>query len=86
MIGYGVDINAPRPPFVLFKVIHRSTAFGSILAPVYYLLRLILKLFASFIGYIVGFMFGDNEKIRQPVGTDQRTPRPNLSMMDDEYL
>ncbi|KAL9628816.1 MAG: hypothetical protein Q9164_007136, partial [Protoblastenia rupestris] len=86
MIGYGVDINAPRPPFVLFKVIHSKAVFGSILAPVYYLLRLMFKLFASFVGYIVGFMFGDDEKIRQPVGTNQRNPRQNLSMMDDEYL
>ncbi|KAL2046353.1 hypothetical protein N7G274_001800 [Stereocaulon virgatum] len=25
MSGYGVDINAPRPPFVLFKVLYRQT-------------------------------------------------------------
>ena len=93
MVGYGVDINAPRPPFVLFKVIYRNTAFGNILAPFYALWKVLAKIIASVIGYFVGFMFGDGpgaEAVRQPVSRDQRIPRPSwgpdLSMMDDEYL
>ncbi|KAL9100997.1 MAG: hypothetical protein Q9163_003702 [Psora crenata] len=93
MIGYGVDINAPRPPFVLIKVIYHKTALGSVLAPFYHLSRIAFKLFASLLGYAVGFISGDergSENIRQPVSRDQRIPRPNrgpdLRMLDDEYI
>ena len=93
MVGYGVDIHAPRPPFVLLKVLYRKTAFGSVLAPVYHLSRITFKLLASLIGYIIGFMFGDEDgsgQVREPVSKDRRIPRPSwgpdLSMMDDEYI
>ena len=93
MVGYGVDINAPRPPFVLFKVIHRNAAIRNILIPFYALSKVLAKIIASVVGYFVGFMFGDDEVaevVRQPVSRDQRIPRPSwgpdLSMMDDEYL
>lgn len=95
MVGYGVDIDAPRPPFVLAKVIYRHTAIGTLLAPFYHVTRIVLKLLASFVGYLVGFMFGDEGVIgqkaeKQPASRDARIPRPNwgpdLSLMDDEYL
>ncbi|KAK3167474.1 hypothetical protein OEA41_010601 [Lepraria neglecta] len=98
MVGYGVDINAPRPPFVLAKVIYRRTAIGTLLAPLYHISRIFLRVLGSFVGYIVGFMFGDESggagtgKVfeKQPVSRDARIPKPawgpDLSLMDDEFL
>ncbi|KAL9130879.1 MAG: hypothetical protein Q9217_001029 [Psora testacea] len=93
MVGYGVDIHAPRPPFVLFQVIYRNTGLGNILAPFYHLSRIVFKLLASIFGYLVGFMFGNEDGFQetpQPVSRDRRIPKPSwgpdLSMMDDEYL
>lgn len=95
MRGFGVDINAPRPPFVLFKVILRAFATNSLLTPFYLFLRVLFKLFGGLAGYLVGFVFGDGEGDggggkQQPVSRDARIPRPDwgpdLSFMDDEYL
>ena len=98
MIGYGVDINAPRPPWVLAKVIYRYTAVSSILTPIYHAVRIVTRLLAAFVGYIVGFIFGDEggtgaaaaATTRLPVSRDARIPKPvwgpDLSLMDDEYL
>lgn len=92
MVGYGVDINAPRPPFVLAKAMYKYTAFGTVLAPFYHLARVTLKVLASLLGYLVGFASGDGVRRpqQQPVSRDQRIPRPDwgpdLRMMHDEYL
>lgn len=100
MIGYGVDINAPRPPWVLAKVIYRYTAVGTVLAPIYQVARVLTKILASLVGYIVGFFVGDESPTstgsaaaattRLPVSRDARIPKPvwgpDLSLMDDEYL
>lgn len=88
MVGYGVDINAPRPPFVLAKVVYKYTAVGTVMAPFYHLARVMVKVIASLMGYLVGFVTGDGAK--QPASRDGRIPRPewgpDLRMMDDEYL
>lgn len=88
MVGYGVDINAPRPPFVLAKVVYKYTAVGTMMAPFYHFARVMVKLVASLTGYLVGFVAGDGA--RQPASRDERIPRPewgpDLRMMDDEYL
>ncbi len=86
MIGYGVDIDAPRPPFVLAKVIYKHTAIGTLLAPFYHITRVAVKILASLVGYLVGFIFGDEgggggKGARQPASRG-----PDLSLMDDEYL
>lgn len=102
MVGYGVDIDAPRPPFVLAKVIYRHTALGTLLAPFYHVTKIIIKILASLVGYLVGFIFGDGGSgggvvrkgkgtgNRQPPSRDVRIPQPNwgpdLSLMDDEFL
>ncbi|KAL2046541.1 hypothetical protein ABVK25_011783 [Lepraria finkii] len=98
MVGYGVDINAPRPPFVLAKVVYRHTAMGTLLTPLYHISRISLRFLGSFVGYIVGFVFGDESggagtgKVfeKQPVSRDARIPKPawgpDLSLMDDEFL
>ncbi|KAK0513464.1 hypothetical protein JMJ35_004450 [Cladonia borealis] len=100
MVGYGVDINAPRPPFVLAKVIYRYTPVGSILAPIYHAARILTRLVSAFVGYIIGFIFGDDDETSTPAATagatklpvsrDARIPKPvwgpDLSLMDDEYL
>ena len=95
MVGYGVDINAPRPPFVLAKVLYKYTAFGTLAAPLYHFARVVLKLVAGLVGYLVGFASGDDglrrrQRQRQPASRDERIPRPewgpDLRMMDDEFL
>lgn len=97
MDGYGVDITAPEPPFVLFKVLYRKTIFGTLLYPFFTL----VKLLASVLGYLMGFTFGGEPAaedwgwggggaVQVPVSRDARIPRPawgpDLSMLDDEYL
>ena len=90
MVGYGVDIHAPRPPFVLAKVVYKYTAVGSLVAPFYHAARVVVKLVASLMGYLVGFVAGDDGARRQPASRDRRIPRPewgpDLRMMDDEFL
>lgn len=93
MVGYGVDINAPRPPFVLAKVLYAHTPFGTLLAPFYHLVRVLVKLVAGLMGYLVGFVAGGDgatNQQRRPVSRDERIPRPewgpDLRLMDDEYL
>ncbi|MCJ1430025.1 hypothetical protein MMC29_007940 [Sticta canariensis] len=94
--GYGVDINSPRPPFVLFKVIGRLCRETSIIRPFYIFFSVLVRAVFSLLGYLVGFAFGGDGggtgggRTRQPVSRDPRIPRPNwgpdLSMMNDEYL
>lgn len=63
MEGYGVDINSPEPPFVLFQVLYRflrESFLGTILYPVYYILSLFLRIASSIVGYLVGFIFGSD--------------------------
>ena len=93
MVGYGVDIHAPKPPFVLFKVLYRKSALENVLEPLYIVARTIFRVFVASVGYTIGFIFGDNEAVpdvKQPVSRDQRIPRPSwgpdLSLLDDEYL
>lgn len=96
--GYGVDINSPEPPFVLEKMLWRWLSIGTILRPLYILLRAMVRFAAEAVGWIVGFQSGGagsgaeplHSVARQPVSTDPNIPRPawgpDLSMMDDEYL
>ena len=92
MLGYGVDVNAPEPPFVLFKVLHRNMALGNILDPIYVAARTILRLCAGLVGYLAGLVMEAEETVKgpDPVSRDQRIPRPSwgpdLSLLDDEYL
>lgn len=90
MVGYGVDIDAPEPPFVLFKVLYRKTPLGTIIYPFLAILKLLTRIVASFIGYLVGFVFGDERDAAGggvgagavmrggpvPVSRDARIPRP----------
>ena len=61
------------------------------MAPFYHLVRVLIKLIASLVGYLAGLVMGAaGEGVRQPVSSDPRIPRPDwgpdLRMMDDEYL
>ncbi|KAL8734280.1 MAG: hypothetical protein Q9181_003247 [Wetmoreana brouardii] len=84
MVGYGVDINAPRPPFVLAKVIWRKLGME--------LLVEVARFWSGVLGWIVGFAGGGGggARGRKPVSRDERIPKPewgpDLSMMNDEYL
>lgn len=94
--GYGVDINSPRPPFVLFKVIDRLCRETSFIRPIYVFFSLLVRAVFSVLGYLVGFAIGDDGggtrggRPRPPASRDPRIPRPtwgpDLSMMNDEYL
>ena len=82
MVGYGVDINAPQPPFVLFKVLYRKSALENILAPLYIVARIFLRICAALLGYVMGFFFGEDDGgdlglKKQPVSRDRRIPRPS---------
>ena len=94
-MGYGVDADAPQPPFVAVKVLWRYSSLGTVMGPLYNFLRLVVKLVGSILGYFIGFVFGDDGqggrvRERMPVSRDARIPRPSwgpdLSLMDDEYL
>lgn len=91
MEGYGVDINSPEPPFVLFQVLYRflrESFLATLLYPVYYVLSLLLRIVSSIAGYLVGFIFGSDVASangheangfvprRVPVSQDDRIPRP----------
>lgn len=93
--GYGIDINAPEPPFVLEKMLWRWLSIETVARPIYVLLRALVRLAAEILGWIVGFSSGKGGKPghaaeRQPLSTDPNIPRPawapDSSMMDDEYL
>ena len=95
--GYGIDINAPEPPWVLEKMLWRWLSIGTIARPMYVLLRALVRLAAEVVGWVVGFSSASKElkdgpgsMDRQPVSIDPSIPRPpwgpDLSMMDDEYL
>ncbi len=99
MVGYGVDIHAPRPPFVLFKVLYRNSALENVLGPIYLVVRTVCRVVMALVGYLVGFLLGASEgssssssmlQQPQPVSRDQRIPRPrwapDLSLLDDEFL
>ena len=63
MEGYGVDINSPEPPFVLFQVLYRflrESFLATILYPVYFILSLLARIASSIAGYLVGFVFGND--------------------------
>ena len=92
MVGYGVDIHAPRPPFVLFQVLYRNSALENVLGPVYIFARTVFRVLMGLMAYFASFTFGEGEEpgVPQPVSQDQRIPRPSwgpdLSLLDDEYL
>ncbi|KAI4188277.1 MAG: hypothetical protein LQ348_003958 [Seirophora lacunosa] len=82
MVGYGVDINAPEPPFVLGQVLWRKMGMGIVFE--------VIRCFATVLGWIVGFGGAETGRGQKPVSRDPRIPMPDwgpdLSMMDDEYL
>ena len=82
MIGYGVDIDAPEPPFVLAKVLWRKMGVGFLFE--------FVTFWARIFGWIAGFGGAGPGIGREPVSRDGRIPKPewgpDLSMMDDEYL
>ncbi|KAI4214337.1 MAG: hypothetical protein LQ351_003090 [Letrouitia transgressa] len=96
MIGYGVDIHAPKRPFVLVKVV-----FGQWLA-LGKIVRVLVKVVAGIMGWAVGFVAGDSEDGGRAGGTSgtgtgvgtgrgwKNMPMPSwgpdLSMMDDEVM
>ena len=65
MEGYGVDINSPEPPFVLFKVLFRimnESFLGNLFQPIYYLFSILIRILSSILGYLAGFMFGSDDE------------------------
>ena len=54
MDGYGVDCAAPRPPFVVAKLLWRSP-LGAPLQALYFVLSALVRLFAGAFGFSAGF-------------------------------
>ncbi|KAL9043002.1 MAG: hypothetical protein Q9214_003624 [Letrouitia sp. 1 TL-2023] len=96
MVGYGVDIHAPKRPFVLVKVVlGRWLALGNVL-------KVLVKVAAGVTGWAMGFVAGDGGGGGRAggssgTGTGPGTGRgwksmpmpswgPDLSMMDDEVM
>ncbi len=57
-MGYGVDIRAPRPPFVAVKVAWRWMGVGGVVGMGYRMLRALVRLVAGLVGYLVGLVMG----------------------------
>ena len=101
MVSFGVDLDAPRPPFVLAKLLARSP-LGRVLLPPWWLLLGALKFCTRALASVVGFVWGvvggggggelmaPGGGARLPVARDARIPRPSwgpdLSLLDDEYI
>lgn len=50
MRGYGVDIHAPRPPFVLAKVVYRTMGLGGVVR----VSRILLRAVGALLGWVGG--------------------------------
>lgn len=63
MDGYGVDYNAPRPPFVLFKLLWRSPV-GAPLQSLWFVISIFVRLFSGIFGFGAGlFGWGDGKSV-----------------------
>ena len=90
MVSFGVDLDRPRPPFILAKLLWRSP-IGYILKPLWFVFALMLKSFTKSLAWLVRFVyefaFGERDgtghggisgnRMRQPVARDMRIPRPS---------
>ena len=56
MEGYGVDINAPEPPFVMFKMLYRWLRMADVMHPAYILVRTVWRLIRMLVVYVVGVL------------------------------
>lgn len=83
MIGYGVDINAPRPPFVLVKVLWR---YAFIETSIFAVVRFLVRLSWGLVGYIVGFVGGVWNEDTGGAGEQIVHRGPDMGMLADEYL
>lgn len=77
MVGYGVDIDAPEPPFVFFKVLYQASSIENVLHPLYIYSRAALRIFAAlftkFLDAFIGFRWGSNGQQTQSPMPDQAT-------------
>ncbi|KAL8806376.1 MAG: hypothetical protein Q9182_001406 [Xanthomendoza sp. 2 TL-2023] len=81
MVGYGVDIDAPRPPFVLVKVVWRGLGMRGLVG--------VVRFWAGVLGWVWGFGRGEGVRGGQAVGRTgppEWGAGPEVSMRDDEYL
>lgn len=90
MVSFGVDLDRPRPPFILAKLLLRSPP-GYIIKPLWFVFINVLKFFtrslAKVVRFLYGFAFGERDgtgqaafsghRMRQPVAKDMRIPRPS---------
>ena len=60
MHGYGVDYDAPRPPFVLAKMLWRSP-LGVPLQSLWFLVSMLVRLLAGVFGFNAGIFAWDDE-------------------------
>lgn len=91
MVGYGVDIHAPRPPFVLVKVLYRVLGVGMVVRPWWVVMRAVVRGAGWVGGYAVGGLRGGGGGgggggVRQPGLGGGKELGGGWSMMDDEVL
>ncbi|MCJ1282509.1 hypothetical protein MMC26_001832 [Xylographa opegraphella] len=65
MDGYGVDCNAPRPPFVLAKLLWRSP-LARPLQSLYFVLGVLVRLLAALFGFGAGVFGHPGESVGEP--------------------
>ena len=84
--GFGFDYDAPEPPFVLEKVAYRSFNVGTVLRPLYLLLRFLVRHMASAVGYIAGLGSGGDRGDPVAAHANPQARGSDAGMMDDVYL
>lgn len=77
MVGYGVNYNAPRPPFILFKLMWRSP-LGLLLKPIWYVVRTLYNLAAGEFG--AGKNADTGPRVKPPYRVIQESERVSMMM------
>lgn len=87
MEGYGVDYNAPRPPFVLFKLLWKSPV-GVLLQSLWFVISVLVRLFSGVFGFGAGFFGWAVGKVVNDQGawTSQEAGVPIQSWGDDAAI
>ena len=86
MVGYGVDYQTPRPPFVIFRSLWQHS-LSIWLRPLWLVLCVFVRFFAGVFGFSAGF-FGHSDDVANdwiaPVGSANSV---TVEGMDgDEYI
>ena len=65
MVGYGVDYNCPRPPFILAKLFWRSW-LGPLVKPMWFAVQVFIRAITTMLGISAG-IFGHGDEVAPAV-------------------